>query len=93
MAMAMSISSGCTSCGGTGSALAGEPSSMPASGLKYQSSSMPAVIGQAALATPSGGAKMKAERRLRLQADRPRAGEGADASAQAPAAFTTSGAS
>ena len=66
---------------------------MPASGLMYQSSSTPAVIGHAALGTPSGGAKMKAERRLgcrpigRAPASRP------TTSAQAPAAFTTSGAS
>ena len=39
MPVAMSISSGITSCAGTGSALAGEPSSGPASGLKYQLSS------------------------------------------------------
>jgi hypothetical protein len=93
IAIAMSSSSGCTSCGGTGSSLAGEPSSMPASGLMYQSSSMPAVSGHAPLAMPSGGAKMKAERRLgcrpigRAPASRP------TTSAHAPAAFTTSGAS
>ena len=41
---AMSSSSGCTSCGSTGSALAGEPSSMPASGLMYQLSSTPTTM-------------------------------------------------
>ena len=60
----MSSSSGCTSCGSTGSALAGEPSSRPASGLKYQLSSAPTTLGQRVASMPCGGAKMKAERRL-----------------------------
>ena len=67
---ATSSSSGCTSCGSTGSALAGEPSSMPASGLKYQLSSTPTTTGQRGDVDPSGGAKMKAVRRRGYEADR-----------------------
>ena len=94
MARAMSSSSGCTSCGSTGSALAGEPSSMPASGLKYQSSSTPAhQVGQAGMSTPSGGAKMKAARRLGCRPSGRTPASVATASAQAPAALTTTGAS
>ena len=51
---------------------------MPASGLKYQSSSMPTRQRPGRAVQPAGGAKMKARAALGLQADRPRAGERAD---------------
>lgn len=89
MPMAMSSSSGCTSCGATGSALAGEPSNWPASTLMYQPSSTSATIGQLDTSTPSGARKVKA---LRRRGSRPMGAapnSAATSSAQAPAASTT----
>ncbi len=92
MPNAISSSSGCTSCGGTGSALAGEPSSMPASGLRYQVSSKQTNMGQCAISTPSGGANTKAERRFGVSPSGRTPASPATTSHQAPAALTSTGA-
>jgi hypothetical protein len=93
IASAMSSSSGWTSCGSTGSAFAGEPSSTPASGLTYQLSSTPANSGQRDASTPSGGANVKMLRRRGTRPIGSTPASPATRSHHAPAAFTTTGAS
>ena len=93
MPCAMSSASGSTSCAGTGSALAGEPSSWPASGLKYQVSSTPATAGQRRWSVPAGASKLKALRRCGCSPSGGRPAACASVSAQAPAALTTVAAS
>ena len=92
MPMAMSSSSGCTSCGCVASALAGEPSNIPASGLMYQDSSAAATQGQSCTRNPDGGANMKAERRLGTRPIGRTPANCATASHHAPAALISTGA-
>jgi outer membrane protein assembly factor BamB len=90
--MAMSSSSGCTSCGGTGSSLAGEPSKRPASGLMYQPWSSPMAIGHCCQPGVGGGSKRKALRRLGTRPMPGRPASAATVSHQAPAALMSTGA-
>ena len=89
----MSRSSGCTSCGATGSALAGEPSSSPASGFRYQVWSTAITIGQPATSPNAASARnVNALRRLGTSPIGATPARAATSSHHAPAALTSTGA-
>src|SRR6056297_3352717 len=86
------MSSGQASWGATGSSSAGETISLPASGLAYQVSEIEPKSGQREISCPVGAGRSAAERRIGVMPKGATPAKRATGSAQAPAAFTSTGA-